>query len=418
MQKAVSKRSLQGEPLMASDGVPEEFLNFSDTQWAEWITAFLRKDDPFPQVPVFEDRYAEELISLFRRLKDLSASDRFSRGLATAFESTPPEPAFAERIYFELHVMAVATSLYGRNVLRQRLREGTFEGLEFARTPLQPLLLAVNGAYPIDSWLADYIRRSTKEKLQELTGSSGLDVTSRNHLDFRNYVLLCWRLLARKDLLECSVYLNEVLPVLESKADHDMFGDELVMAAMDHGWIFLLELYVNASELAGVDRPDRLAVLAAVLGGYVIPFIEERSLLGSDAFFLVLEFLVNLNVKELNASQLYVVLGTVAAISSKEAKELCTRAVHLAYLQTGKTWNFMDHNTDDLWQFRHSENELALMVPGTDSRKGTHSMLHRDKDSGVLEVLTTIMPPPDSVLGNYSVRTSFLGRSSSQYPVN
>ncbi|HTU43875.1 MAG TPA: hypothetical protein VMF91_02345 [Bryobacteraceae bacterium] len=371
------------------------FRGFSEDQWVLWLNGFLKKESVTPALPVFEDRHAEELIALFRKLNDVGASDRFRIALARVFETTPPERSFAASLYIELHALAVATSAYGRDVLRRRLTEEVLEGLEFASTDLHTFALAINGVYHVDEWLADYISSSAYRKKAELENLRNSPEVSPEEVStaedaYRDYVLVGFRLLARKNLPECCAFLDRVVPLIQSQEEMEMFGDELIAIVIDGRWRRLFGLLMEASEEPAGLNGEKGGLLVRVVREYVIPSLFETASLGLDAFYFLIEFLVNLDPVRLTADQLYTVLSTVDGLKSEDDREFATRGLSLAYVLTAGGWNFSSHSVDApaARSIPNEPNTVALFVEATQTWK----KLHKIHDEGVLNVLARSMP--------------------------
>jgi hypothetical protein len=376
---------------MERRGISVEFLQFTEDSWVLWLQGFFRKEAITPQLPVYEDRYAEELIALFRELRDVSVSSRFCHALTRVFEATPPEAAFVEPIYYSLHVLAVATSPRSHAALRQRLEEETLLGLTFAGTQLHSLLLSVNGVYPVDEWLAHYIRRSTRARLRSLTERQDRGASfSVQREDLRNYVLLGWRLLAKKDVQECSEFLGFVQQASPDPIDTGKFGLQLLAATLEHGWRFLLQLYLAVAEKEDSDEGTILSLLTAAISKYVFPSFGGGSGEEEDQFAMLLDFLLKLDSGFLSADGLVGILRMIDAMSSADDQQLAIRALQLGYRVSGEAWDYTIKSVDHL-PIREDKNTAAVMVYGDNP---TTRKLHRERDEGVLTILAKSMPRP------------------------
>ena len=362
------------------------FQELTEDQWVDWLGGFLRHEEISPPLPVFEDRHAEELIALFRRLGNASAGARFSQAIARVFEATAAEPVFAECLYISLHVLAVATSDHAKSVLRRRLREEAFEGLEYAGAALQPFLLSILGVYQVDEWLADYIRKSTARFLDSSRAKP------LQYHSLRDYLLLGFRLLARRNLFEARLYLDRVIPILEPSGDIELLGEEFITIVIDHGWRYLFSLYLESAEEPTGDGESKAKAIAQALRQSTFPYFVEETSHDLDSFFMILEFLVSLRPESLTAPQLYTILSTIDGMGSEDDKSLATRGLRLAYIMTAGGWEFAMHSVDELEarSMRDDRDTVGLIVDFTQ----TWVRLHRVKDKGILEILSRSMPRP------------------------
>lgn len=358
---------------MTPDHPNKEFRAFTEDRWVVWIKTFLQKESTTPPLPVWEDRYPEELIALFKQLDDPQAANRMAFALARVFEATPAEPAFSEWLYVELHVLAVATSDYAKAVLHRRLREEALAGLTFAETDLHSLLLSVLGVYHIDEWLADYIRSSADRRTSDLS-----------------YLLLGFRLLARKHIYDCRVFLDRIVPLLKTREAKELLGDELITIVVDQRWRYLYALYVDSAEETGGRDAPKVQFLRELIRDYAIPFIVDQAEAPIDAFFVLLDFLINLNPIYFTADQLFTILSTVAGMASVDDKEAALRGLKLAYKATAGGWDFTSHSVDEA-----ESRSIAGERTTTGLLVGkTLKTLDAQRDAEILSLLTRSMPAP------------------------
>jgi hypothetical protein len=258
--------------------------------------------------------------------------------------------------------------------VRRRLFEEALDGLHFARTDLHALLLAVNGVYHIDDHLADYIRTSAKGRPSDLT-----------------YLKVCFRLLARKGSpYDCRLFLDRILPLLETTVDQQRFGEELITLVFKQRWRFLCTLYLDCAKEPGGHSSIKAETVRKLIRECVIPVFVEQEAAPLDEFFIVVDFLANLDPPKLTARQLAVVLRTVAGMGSMEDKEQSIQALRLAYNMTGGAWDMIVHSVDvPAARLIKEQNTVSLMVV---SDTISDERFDADEDEELLRILTETLP--------------------------
>jgi hypothetical protein len=175
------------------------FQVFDETEWMEWLCAFLAHKPRPPYIRSHNDPASSVLVRLFEALEPKS-SLAFNRALFRQFEETAIIHKNSLRLYTLLHVISCTLPGQAKPLLRRRLREGVFRRLNFEGQNLHNLLLATCSKFDVDDELAKWVQRS-----------------ARNSKDF-DYLLLCqWVLSTVED--DQAFYFNERLLPFMNDAD-------------------------------------------------------------------------------------------------------------------------------------------------------------------------------------------------------
>jgi hypothetical protein len=177
---------------------PRSFNEFGIEEWRKFIEFALYENPSVLDLGPREETLDAGFIHIVNILgSDTAARNRFGEALTQVFESSPISQDNAEAIYTLLQLISYITPSAAKSIVRRKVFEESFRGLQFAAMDLHTLALAVAGEWEVDQDLASYITRFNEEPQE-----------------FRCR-LLSLRLLSRKDPSDAYAFLPKIITELE-----------------------------------------------------------------------------------------------------------------------------------------------------------------------------------------------------------
>lgn len=306
------------------------FLSLTSEAWARWIIRFVEGQGVEPPWPVSEDRYAQQVLALYRHLqKHPAAREAMLDGLSLALQTTPKQAVTSETWYHLLHAAGLLTPLKSRSYLRTLLKTGALTDLHFGPVWLHGLLLAVTSKFGVDEELIRYIQYSVRE---------ATDMA---------WLLTCFRILSSHNLDDNWSTAARILERKNDSAETDLFADELRTVSDEQGWPSLYKWY---GEGLKVLKPELLEQLLAIIETRLIPFIEYNGEEIREPAFHLMKAHAAVAARNFDTNHLLVLARFVASTSGLE-RQTCLRGMHSIY-DFGKRqskeplWDYVDHDEE------------------------------------------------------------------------
>ena len=218
------------------DAAYSAFQTFNDTDWMEWLSAFLARNQRPPFVSSNNDPLHSVLIRVFEALEPAS-SIAFNRAIFRQFEETALIHKNSKRLYTLLHVIAFTLPGQAKPLLRRRLREGVFRRLNFEGQNLHNLLLAACSKFDVDDELAKWVQRS-----------------ARNSRDF-DYLLLCQWVLSTVEDDQAFYFIDRLLPYMNDADNRATATRQLYSVADRLGYFRFFNWYRDRSDTLQAKWP-------------------------------------------------------------------------------------------------------------------------------------------------------------------
>jgi len=136
----------------------EEFVT---RDWEGWLEGLFLGESLSPAVPPIQgEAYHLYLHRIYSELSSAKSKDNFSKAAFGLLEATPLLPAFSERIYTLLHLMALLRCRGCKNYLTRVILDEVLLGLEYGAQDLHYVSLSVRGEFDVDDEFADFLRSS------------------------------------------------------------------------------------------------------------------------------------------------------------------------------------------------------------------------------------------------------------------
>ena len=260
------------------ENIYSPFQLFKESEWKEWLGAYLSANPRPPFIPSDKDHSAWHpiLIRLFENLEPKS-SVAFNRALFKQFEETAIIHKNGFQLYTLLHVIAASLPGEAKPLLRRRLREGVFRRLNFENRNLHTLLLAACSKFHVDDELAAWIQRS-----------------ARNSRDF-DYLLLCQWVLTAVEGDQAFYFLERLIPVMSDDDQRAETARQLISVTERLGYRRFFNWFQERSKTLRAKWPVQWELFVRslkerLLTDSVLPAIAE---LDPDAVLLYAELRVS-----------------------------------------------------------------------------------------------------------------------------
>jgi hypothetical protein len=233
-------------------------------QWVDLLDEVMKGDYRRVEPTLVRDAEpARVAIGLYAALSDPSARNLFADAIVAQFESTPPRPINASKIFNLLHVIAYVLPSKAKRLVRRRLFDNSLSNLQYPEnsTPLSLLCLSVAGNYDVDDELTDYIHAKNRSavdfefrlvSLRLLATRSGKDV----------FELLDETIAAAKDSRKARQLVTEMRPILIQRGCHFLFEwflskeDRLAEHKNDEIQLFLDTLKTSVFKKSRLYQPE------------------------------------------------------------------------------------------------------------------------------------------------------------------
>jgi len=233
----------------------KQLASQSSEGWANWIERFLTSDPLPPRVPTSNDPPHMVLNAVYDQMSP-EARRKCAEGLMLVFKGTQPDQDSenARRLYILLQVIAHVSPWHDNLITYARLKSESLKGISYGGWDLHALLLVACSQPGLDAELIHYIEHSANR--------SG---------DFR-YLLICFRTLRKAPRLTPYVFIDYLLPFLDTHRRIDQFSEVLDEVVMCTGFHPLFCWYDQVlPKLALSNRPN-VTVIEEVLRTRLAPW--------------------------------------------------------------------------------------------------------------------------------------------------
>lgn len=216
-------------------GAPNSFEGFTPERWAQWINAFLNREDYSPAVEVGNEELHHVLARVYNKLAKKADRDRFAEGLAILFESTPLIRKNAAEIYYIIELLQYLKPIGAKRIIRRHLYAGTLKGVGYGRQDLHTMLLVAASKYDVDDELSEHVKLSARDE---------------KHF---GYQLVCLRVLSMRGQEEFLSFFKKVFNRVTNAGEAAQLAREIKSILRKRGYSAFCRWY---TDLALNPSPD------------------------------------------------------------------------------------------------------------------------------------------------------------------